>query len=35
VALAHSLAGSSATVGFQALSQMARALEDALSHVQM
>ena len=35
VALAHSLAGSSATVGFQALSQMARALEDALAHVQM
>ncbi|APW36794.1 hybrid sensor histidine kinase/response regulator [Rhodoferax koreense] len=35
VALAHSLAGSSATVGFHALSQMARALEDGLSHVQM
>ncbi len=35
VALAHSLAGSSATVGFQALSQMARALESALAHVQL
>ncbi len=30
VALAHSLAGSSATVGFSALSEMARALEHAL-----
>lgn len=30
VALAHSLAGSSATVGFSALSEMARALENAL-----
>lgn len=30
VALAHSLAGSSATVGFDALSEMARALEQAL-----
>lgn len=30
VALAHSLAGSSATVGFKALSEMARALEHAL-----
>ena len=30
VALAHSLAGSSATVGFNALSEMARALEHAL-----
>jgi chemosensory pili system protein ChpA (sensor histidine kinase/response regulator) len=30
VALAHSLAGSSATVGFDALSEMARALEHAL-----
>ncbi len=30
VALAHSLAGSSATVGFAALSEMARALEQAL-----
>ncbi|MBC7682962.1 MAG: Hpt domain-containing protein, partial [Ferruginibacter sp.] len=35
VALAHSLAGSSATVGFQALSQMARALESGLEHVQL
>ncbi|GKT20238.1 Hpt domain-containing protein [Acidovorax sp. SUPP3334] len=35
VALAHSLAGSSATVGFQALSEMARALEHALQHVQL
>ena len=35
VSLAHSLAGSSATVGFQALSQMARALESALEHVQL
>ncbi|AVS73204.1 Hpt domain-containing protein, partial [Paracidovorax cattleyae] len=35
VALAHSLAGSSATVGFQALSDMARALEHALQHVQL
>lgn len=34
VALAHSLAGSSATVGFYALSEMARALEHALQHVQ-
>jgi chemosensory pili system protein ChpA (sensor histidine kinase/response regulator) len=34
VALAHSLAGSSATVGFTALSEMARALEHALQHVQ-
>ena len=32
VALAHSLAGSSATVGFHALSEMARALETALDH---
>ena len=32
VALAHSLAGSSATVGFHALSEMARALESALDH---
>lgn len=30
LALTHSLAGSSATVGFQALSEMARALENAL-----
>ncbi|GKT19161.1 Hpt domain-containing protein [Acidovorax sp. SUPP2522] len=35
VALAHSLAGSSATVGFHALSEMARALEHALQHVQL
>jgi len=35
VALAHSLAGSSATVGFEALSEMARALEHALQHVQL
>ena len=32
VALAHSLAGSSATVGFHALSEMARALESAFDH---
>ena len=32
VALAHSLAGSSATVGFSALSEFARALEHALEH---
>ncbi|MDP1968786.1 MAG: Hpt domain-containing protein [Burkholderiaceae bacterium] len=32
VNLAHSLAGSSATVGFTALSEMARALEQALQH---
>ena len=35
VALAHSLSGSSATVGFSALSEMARALEHALQHVQL
>ncbi len=35
VALAHSLSGSSATVGFVALSGIARALEHALLHVQM
>jgi chemosensory pili system protein ChpA (sensor histidine kinase/response regulator) len=35
VALAHSLSGSSATVGFQALSDIARALEQALQHVQL
>ncbi len=35
VALAHSLAGSSATVGFIALSDIARALEQALQHVQL
>ena len=34
VALSHSLAGSSATVGFGALSEMARTLEHALQHVQ-
>ena len=34
VALAHSLAGSSATVGFNALSELARTLEHALQHVQ-
>ncbi|MCJ0762067.1 Hpt domain-containing protein [Variovorax terrae] len=34
VGLAHSLAGSSATVGFHALSDMARALEHALQHAQ-
>ncbi len=35
VALAHSLAGSSATVGFRALSEIARALEQALQHVRL
>ena len=35
VALAHSLGGSSATVGFVALSEIARALEQALQHVQL
>ena len=35
VVLAHSLLGSSATVGFMALSEMARALEQALMHVQL
>jgi len=35
VALAHSLSGSSATVGFTALSEMARLLEHALQHVQL
>jgi len=34
-ALAHSLAGSSATVGFMALSDLSRALEHALAHVQL
>ncbi|CAN7580426.1 Hpt domain-containing protein [Acidovorax sp. LjRoot194] len=34
VALSHSLAGSSATVGFTGLSEMARTLEHALQHVQ-
>jgi chemosensory pili system protein ChpA (sensor histidine kinase/response regulator) len=32
IGLAHSLAGSSATVGFMALSELARALEHALEH---
>lgn len=35
IALAHSLAGSSATVGFLALSGIARALEHAMQHVQL
>ncbi|MGO4392023.1 Hpt domain-containing protein [Variovorax sp. M-6] len=35
IGLAHSLAGSSATVGFQSLSGMARLLEAALQHLQM
>lgn len=35
VALAHSLAGSSATVGFHALSDLARVLEHALQHIQL
>ncbi|WP_298927852.1 Hpt domain-containing protein [uncultured Ramlibacter sp.] len=35
VGLAHALAGSSATVGFQALSDIARALENALQHAQL
>jgi chemosensory pili system protein ChpA (sensor histidine kinase/response regulator) len=35
VALAHSLGGSSATVGFTALSNIARSLEHALEHVQL
>ena len=35
VGWAHSLAGSSATVGFMALSNIARALEQALRHVQL
>ena len=35
VGLAHSLAGSSATVGFRALSETARLLEHALEHVQL
>ena len=34
IALAHSLAGNSATVGFVALSQLARSLEHALVHAQ-
>ncbi len=35
VVLAHSLAGSSATVGFMSLSDLARALEHALEHTQL
>jgi chemosensory pili system protein ChpA (sensor histidine kinase/response regulator) len=35
IGLAHSLAGSSATVGFSALSDLARALEHALEHVKL
>ena len=35
IALAHSLAGSSSTVGFRALSEIARALEMALQHVRL
>ncbi|HQR98606.1 MULTISPECIES: Hpt domain-containing protein [unclassified Polaromonas] len=35
LALTHSLAGSSATVGFEALSEMARALENALQQTQI
>ncbi len=35
IGLAHSLGGSSATVGFTALSEIARALEQALQHVQL
>ena len=35
IALAHSLSGSSATVGFMALSDIARALEQSLQHVQL
>jgi chemosensory pili system protein ChpA (sensor histidine kinase/response regulator) len=35
VVFAHSLAGSSSTVGFTALSGLARTLEQALQHVQM
>jgi chemosensory pili system protein ChpA (sensor histidine kinase/response regulator) len=34
VGLAHALAGSSATVGFHTLSEVARALENALEHTQ-
>ena len=34
IAMAHSLAGSSSTVGFSALSSLARKLERALGHVQ-
>ena len=35
VAMAHSMAGSSATVGFLALSDLARLLEQTLQHVQL
>ena len=35
VALAHSLAGSSGTVGFTALSELARTLEHVLQHLQL
>ncbi len=35
IALAHSLSGSSSTVGFQGLSGMARLIEAALAHLQM
>jgi chemosensory pili system protein ChpA (sensor histidine kinase/response regulator) len=35
IGLAHSLAGSSATVGFQGLSDMARLIEAALQHLHM
>ena len=35
VSLSHSLIGSSATVGFVALSELARSLEQALQHVQL
>ncbi len=35
ISLAHSLGGSSATVGFMALSKIARLLEQALQHVQL
>lgn len=35
VAMAHSLAGSSATVGFTVLSRLARTLEHALQHLQL
>ena len=35
VALAHSLAGSSSTVGFSALSDLARVVEHAMQHVQL
>ncbi|MDR3369030.1 Hpt domain-containing protein [Rhodoferax sp.] len=35
IGMAHSLAGSSATVGFMALSELARALEHALEHTHL